>query len=402
MNKPLSIAVAGCGIAGLSAAILLNRQGHRISLFDQFAQPLPVGSGLVIQPVGQAVLAELGVLDAALAQGAQITRMVGYVSGGKGTALDARYDAGGKGRFGLALHRSVLFGLLLERALAEGVEITQSARVLRAEMGVIHLESGASRGLFDLVIDAAGAQSALSPQPGKHLPYGAIWASVDWPEGVAEHGNELRQTYLAARHMLGVLPIGRMNGSSTRKAAIFWSLRQESYADWLETPLDEWKAQAAALWPDFAPFLTSITDHGQMTMARYRHGTLRSPVAGNVVHIGDAWHVASPQLGQGANMALLDALALSVAVRGHGDLNAALAAFHGLRRRHLALYQLASRLLTPLYQSDSRVLPLLRDYVLTPASKLKPARVLVGRLVCGDLIPPLASRVLQSLPASSS
>ena len=392
MTRPLSIAAAGCGIAGLSAAILLGRQGHLVTVFDQFAEPLPVGSGLVIQPVGQAVLAELGVLQAALNQGARISRMVGYVSGGSGTALDARYDAGGKGRFGLALHRSVLFSLLLEKARAEGIKITRSARVSGAKTGQIHLESGPIHGPFDLIIDAAGAQSPLSPQPGKPLPYGAIWASVDWPEGIPEHANELRQTYQAARHILGVLPIGKMNGSPSRKAAIFWSLRQDSYTDWLATPLDDWKAQASALWPDFAPFLTSITDHAHMTMARYRHRSLPTPVDGNLVHIGDAWHVASPQLGQGANMALLDALALATALLpDHKDLNTALAAFHALRRRHLALYQFGSRLLTPLYQSDSRILPVLRDRVLTPATRLPGIRYLVSRLVCGDLVAPLTS-----------
>ncbi len=396
MTQPLSIAVAGCGIAGLSAAILLIRQGHQITVFDQFAQPLPVGSGLVIQPVGQSVLAELGVLEAALNQGAQITRMVGYVSGGNSMALDARYDAGRKGRFGLALHRSALFSFLLEKAIAEGIKITASARVARQNNGLIHLDSGAVHGSFDLIIDAAGAQSPLSPQPGKLLPYGAIWASVDWPVGVPEHGQELRQTYQAARHMLGVLPIGKMNGSANRKAAIFWSLRQDSYNDWLAKPLEDWKAQATALWPDFAPFLTSISDHSQMTMARYRHGSLHSPIDGNLVHIGDAWHVASPQLGQGANMALLDALALARAIEGQANLGTALSTFHALRKRHLALYQFASRLLTPLYQSDSRILPLIRDHILTPVSKLKPARILVGKLVCGDLIPPLAPHALPS------
>ena len=57
--------------------------------------------------------------------------------------------------------------------------------------------------------------------------------------------------------------------------------------------------------------LAQITDIGQLTWARYhdvvmpRYHTQRSVV------IGDAAHATSPQLGQGTNMALLDALALA-------------------------------------------------------------------------------------------
>ncbi|WP_218780093.1 FAD-dependent monooxygenase, partial [Cellulomonas iranensis] len=64
-------------------------------------------------------------------------------------------------------------------------------------------------------------------------------------------------------------------------------------------------------WPQIAPFLGTIRDNAQMTQARYSHGTLRRPWTPGLVHIGDAAHRASPQLGQGANMALLDALALA-------------------------------------------------------------------------------------------
>ena len=55
----LNIAIAGAGVAGLAAAILLRRQGHCVTIFEQFEKPAPVGSGLVIQPVGLAVLDEL-------------------------------------------------------------------------------------------------------------------------------------------------------------------------------------------------------------------------------------------------------------------------------------------------------------------------------------------------------
>jgi salicylate hydroxylase len=46
--RTLDIAVAGCGTAGLAAALLLHRDGHRVTLFERFAEPAPIGSGLMI------------------------------------------------------------------------------------------------------------------------------------------------------------------------------------------------------------------------------------------------------------------------------------------------------------------------------------------------------------------
>jgi len=56
------IGVAGAGIGGLAFAALAARDGHRVIVFDQFEAPRPVGSGLVIQPVGQAVLRAAGTM----------------------------------------------------------------------------------------------------------------------------------------------------------------------------------------------------------------------------------------------------------------------------------------------------------------------------------------------------
>src|SRR6185436_9875384 len=97
------------------------------------------------------------------------------------------------------------------------------------------------------------------------------------------------------------------------------------------------------------------------------------PAEPGLIHIGDAWHSASPQLGQGANMALLDAYALSLALRKHGDVADALAEVVRLRRWHVQLYQVMSALLTPVYQSDSRLLPFARDRLVGPLSTLWPA-----------------------------
>ena len=51
-----------------------------------------------------------------------------------------------------------------------------------------------------------------------------------------------------------------------------------------------------------------------MTLARYAHHTLQVPAGDGIAFIGDSAHSTSPQLGQGANMALLDAAALAVAL----------------------------------------------------------------------------------------
>ena len=60
MEKRLNIAIAGAGIGGLAAATLLARAGHSVRVFDQFDAPKPIGSGLMLQKTGLAVLAQLG------------------------------------------------------------------------------------------------------------------------------------------------------------------------------------------------------------------------------------------------------------------------------------------------------------------------------------------------------
>ncbi|NBT32529.1 MAG: hypothetical protein EBT13_11705 [Rhodobacteraceae bacterium] len=152
-----------------------------------------------------------------------------------------------------------------------------------------------------------------------------------------------------------------------------------------------WRDEATRLWPEFALFASQITDPDQMTMARYSHGTARRPWGDGIVSIGDAAHRASPQLGQGANMALLDAYALARAIGATHHLPDALRAYGLGRRWHVRTYQAFSAVFTPQYQSDSRVLPALRDHVLFPMSQIPPVPRVLSALVRGTLLPPLGS-----------
>jgi len=356
-----------------------------VSIYDQFAAPEPVGSGLVIQPVGQNVLGEIGVLDQTLALGTPVRRMIGG-TGAARRVLDVTYDRAGI-RFGLGIHRASLFDTLLRAARGAGAALHPGHAALSCADGHVSFADHRA-GPFDLIVDAAGAGSPLTPLKPRALPFGAVWATVPWPGTTGLPRDVLSQRYEKASKMAGVLPIGRMPGSATPLAAIFWSLKATRYEKWRDTPLQRWKSEAAALWPAFAPFLDTLSDHSDLTMARYSHGTLYRPIAPGVARIGDAAHQASPQLGQGANMALLDALALARAVDRH-PLDRALPAYARSRRVHMATYQLLSRFLTPLYQSDHWLPPLLRDRVFAPLVAIPPAPHVLARLVSGDLVRPI-------------
>ena len=71
------------------------------------------------------------------------------------------------------------------------------------------------------------------------------------------------------------------------------------------------------------------------------------------------------------------------------SIDKALEVFLRLRGFHVRYYQLISQLFTPFYQSDSKLLPLLRDYLAAPASRLPIARGILSDLVSGMLGGPL-------------
>ncbi len=189
--------------------------------------------------------------------------------------------------------------------------------------------------------------------------------------------------------MAGVLPLGDTSGESSAPVAFFWSLRADRLQAWRDAGLDAWKDEAATFWPATAPLLDQIAAPGQLTFARYAHRTLRQSAAQAMIHIGDAWHSASPQLGQGANMALLDAYALMLGLAAHDDIPSALAAAVDMRRAHVHLYQALTALFTPVYQSDSRVVPFVRDRLVGPLSRLWPAPWIQAAMVSGTIGNPL-------------
>ncbi|MBF9034009.1 NAD(P)-binding protein [Rhodobacterales bacterium HKCCE2091] len=394
----MRIGIAGAGIGGLAAAAFLASDGHEVTVHDRFETPQPVGSGLVIQPVGREMLRLAGAEDAETL-GQRVTRMEGLESDSGRVVLRVAYGKT-EDRQGLAIHRAALHHALLGAAERAGARFALGHRVIGRD-GLRLLFADGRSDAFDLVVDALGAGSVLSPLVARPLPYGAVWATLPWPDDAPMPPDMLNQRYRRADRMIGVLPVGRLPGSAQRLAAVFYSLPADGEAEWRARPFADWRAEALSLWPQMAAFLTDDVIHDAFTFARYGHGSLRRTWDEGIVHIGDAAHRASPQLGQGANMALLDARALQLALRDR-PLSEALPRYASARRWHVAAYQALSASFTPQYQSDSRFLPVVRDRLLAPMSQVPPLPRILTRLVCGDLLPPMPALTPRAVRAVSA
>jgi salicylate hydroxylase len=388
--KPLDIAIAGCGVAGLAAAALLRRNGARVVIFDKLETPQLLGSGIILQPVGLHVLDDIGCGRAMRELGAPIERLFGRATPHQNVVLDVRYAArGGDAAIGLGVHRGALFQVLYDAARAAGAEIESGREVVEARDGRLVFADGRESKRFDLIVDALGMRSPLAGAAPEPLRFGALWASLEWAGNFDPAA--LEQRYRQARKMVGVLPIGRLTGETQRQAAFFWSLKHEDRAAWRSTPLEAWKDEVRALWPETEPLLAQIGTHADLVFATYAHRTLRGPLSRHCVHVGDSWHCASPQLGQGANMALLDAFALARALRRQSNLDAALGEYERMRLMHIWLYQAASWMFTPAYQSDSAAFAWLRDWIMAPISRAPFAPRVLAALVAGEIGAPLSA-----------
>ena len=122
------------------------------------------------------------------ALGAEVSQMRGNAGNHKILDVACKADAPG-----LAIHRASLFSVLWHAATAAGIRLETGAVCHDAPRShgkrLILRDSANPLGPFDLVIDASGAGSTLSPMQARPLSFGAVWgtvlqpvAAMNWPQ----------------------------------------------------------------------------------------------------------------------------------------------------------------------------------------------------------------------------
>lgn len=388
----VSVAVVGAGTAGLAAASLLQRHGVSATIFERFDASTPVGAGLMLQPTGLACLAALGVDHEAIALGRVVEGVDGLSHKGR-VILKTAYKDLAPNCFGLGIHRASLFSVLMAAAERAAVVVKTTLEIVAAPVAgaqrVLIDTAGQSHGPFDLVIDASGVRSKLRRALGKirldrPYPFGALWAVVPEPAGWPTP-DRLTQRYRSAREMVGLLPLGTPPGFASPQMAFFWSMPTADFPPWQQASLARWRGTVEALWPTAAESIAHLNQHQDFAFATYADMWLVRPDEPGLIFIGDASRSASPQLGQGANMALIDALVLSRALVGARatELPRRLEAYAQQRRFHTRFYGLASWALTPFFQSRSGLAGSLRDATFKPLATVPYIRREMVRTLAG-------------------
>lgn len=397
--RPIDVGVVGAGTAGSAAAIFLARAGHRVTLYERVKTPGPIGAGITLQPTGLHVLARLGVAPEILARGARITRLFCQTRARR-PLVDLSYETIDAKAFGLGVHRGVLFEALFDAVRREpvtletGVETTSlwhddSPRSGGRRTWLVDAQNQ-RHGPHDLIVVADGARSQLRDRArmSKRVsayPWGALWF-VGRETRDAATTTVLHQITDGNHRFLGLLPTGHgaLRDPGPRLVSLFWSQRCNRVDAWKGRGLAAWKNELVSLAPEASGVVEQIESIEQVLFATYYDVAMPRWASRNVVFLGDAAHATSPQLGQGANLALWDAMVLadSIATEKH-DLARALDTYCRARSEHLKFYQWATRLLTPFFQGDQPLLGGLRDLTMPLLCKIPITNRLMTRCMLG-------------------
>ena len=367
-----NVAVVGFGPAGGALALMLARMRRRVTLFERAPQLGPVGAGILLQPSGQAVLQKLGLLEQ-VAGLSERTEMLHAVQASGRTVVRLRYDGALPDAVAYGVHRGVLFETLHKAADDAGVDIRVGHEIVDVrespDGATLVDQRGETFGPFDMTAICDGSRSRLrqTVDPAARATaydYGALWAVGP----CTQVRGYLHQTVAGTRQLCGVLPIG------DARATLFWGMRADQFEALRQSSFADFRDEVLLLCPQAEEIFTGFHSFEQATLARYAHAAPRKLFTAHTVLVGDAAHAMSPHLGQGANLALIDADALAWSLARSATLTAAFERYAAATRDRVRFYSRLSRVLSPFFQGGGFVLGLGRDIALPLMTLVPPLR----------------------------
>ncbi|MFJ9682198.1 FAD-dependent monooxygenase [Streptomyces sp. NPDC101194] len=375
MDHPHAV-VIGSGIGGLTAAVALHACGWRVTVLERAASLEPVGAGIALAPNSQRALDVIGLGD-------EIRSLAAWQGEGgmrtpSGRWLSRTNSAAAAARFGgplVLLHRAALVDRLVARLPDSAVRTDAAAELLDPGVAdgaraVVTTASGDIEA--DLVVGADGIRSgvreALFPaHPGPSYAGFTTWRIVvpaperpfapheTWGRGALWGTQPLKDGRIYA-YGAAVAPAGA-RAADDEKAELM---------------------RRFGSWHDPIPSIIAAAEPGQVLRNDVHQliDPLPSFHRGRVVLLGDSAHAMAPSLGQGGNQAVEDAIVLAHHVTPEGDLGAGLAAYTAdrLPRTSAVVRKAAQAARLMCLRSGPAVV--LRDTLMSVASRLGPTLVL--------------------------
>jgi len=321
------ILVVGGGIGGLTLAIALRQQGLRPEIVERAPGWSPAGAGIVLGINAMRLMRRLGVAAALAARGVVVGR--GAITDAAGSVLSAMdlREFAGDGQPGIAIHRAALHEVLAGALRDIPVRHRTTPRRILADGDPVTVElDDGSRQAYDLVVGADGIRSfvrdaAFGPNPPIYSGYTCWRLVVQQPaevDGTVEMWGRGRR--------FGLVPIG--------DGQIYCFATLNAPAETPDPPAGRLE-RFRAVFAEFRGAVPAVLAQ-LMRPEELIHNDLeevrQSPwYRGRIVLLGDAAHASTPNMGQGAAMAIEDAIVLAEEVGRAQALGDALAAY--VRRR---------------------------------------------------------------------
>lgn len=341
------VLVVGSGLAGLSAAAMLQDAGFDVEVVERADSLQAAGAGLTLHPNARAAL---GPLDAVLApHGAEIRRQI--VEDHDGVRSELRWDAvWSDGRVPLCIARSVLAERLYAQLEPGTVSFSTHPVALTQRAEAVDVElSGGRVASCRVVIGADGIRSwvrrrVVDPDAEPRYLGQVYWRTVAPAAGPLAFTDW--HVWRSGRHYAGGLPVGH------GRAHFFLQMATPDVpaASGAESRR-LFERAASGFPPRLREIVESLRDEplhftAASTLAAKRCAT------GRVALAGDAAHALTPASTQGGAMAVEDARVLVEELRARGPGPEALASYAARRRPRVAHVQRMSRLHLMLLESE--------------------------------------------------